>query len=309
MKLKYMVMITSAASLLWAQSAPAQDAKSVIDNAAKAMGNLKTVEYSGSGSDFVLGQAFNPSSPWPRFNDKTYTRAINFEQPASRMHRVRTQFNDPPRGGGLQPIVGERPEDQVIVAGANTPWAQQLEIVLMPQGFLNAAAKSNATVKSQTVGGRKYQVVTFMGENKAPVMGYINAQNLVEKVATKIDTPLFGDLPWEAEYSDYKSFNGVQFPTHIVQRQGPYPILDLNVADVKVNGPVNIQAPPAPGAPPAAQAKKLADESFSSPALTNRWPWSLRIIPWSSKAHRARLAVLPSSSKQRRQSPTSRLST
>jgi hypothetical protein len=76
MNLKYMAMVTTAAGLLLTQRAPAQDAKSVIDNAQKAMGTPKTVEYSGSGADFVLGQAFNPSSPWPRFNDKTYTRAI-----------------------------------------------------------------------------------------------------------------------------------------------------------------------------------------------------------------------------------------
>jgi glyoxylase-like metal-dependent hydrolase (beta-lactamase superfamily II) len=255
MNLKCLMMFAAAAGLL-----SAQDAKSVIDSAAKAMGNLKTVEYSGSGSDYVLGQAVNPNAAWPRFNDKTYTRSLNFDQPASHMHRARTQYNNPPSGGGLQPIFGERPEDQVIVVGPNTPWAQQLEIVMMPQGFLNAAAKSNATVKSQTVGGKKYQVVTFMGQNKAPVTGYINAQNLVEKVQTKIDNSLFGDLPFEAEYSDYKNVNGVQFPMHIVQRQGPYPILDLNVAEVKVNGPVDIQPPAAPAAPPApVGAQKLAD--------------------------------------------------
>jgi hypothetical protein len=98
MNLKCLVMFAAAAGLL-----SAQDAKSVIDSAAKAMGNLKTVEYSGSGSDFVLGQAVNPNAAWPRFNDKTYTRSLNFDQAASHMHRART-----PSGGGLQPIFGER---------------------------------------------------------------------------------------------------------------------------------------------------------------------------------------------------------
>ncbi len=258
------VMMTAAAiGLLAMQAASAQDAKAVLGDAQKAMGPLKTVEYSGSGADFVLGQAFSPSEAWPKFNDASYTRQVNFDQPATKMHRIRTQANNPPHGGGLQPVVGERPEDQVIVVGANTPWAQQLEIVMLPQGFLNAAMKANATVKSASMGGKKYKVVTFIGENKAPVMGYINAQNLVEKISTKIDNPLLGDLPWEAEYTDYKAVNGVQFPMHMVQRQGGYPILDLNVANVTVNGPVSIQA--AAGGPPAAapaQAKKLADGVF-----------------------------------------------
>ena len=49
-------------------AAIAQDAKTVIGNASKAMGadNLKTVEYSATGYDFTLGQAYNPNSPWPK---------------------------------------------------------------------------------------------------------------------------------------------------------------------------------------------------------------------------------------------------
>ena len=59
----------------------AQDAKTVVDGAAKAMGvlNLGSVRYSGSGLNFTLGQAVNPSSPWPKFNVKTYERVIDFD--------------------------------------------------------------------------------------------------------------------------------------------------------------------------------------------------------------------------------------
>jgi glyoxylase-like metal-dependent hydrolase (beta-lactamase superfamily II) len=256
------VAIASAAFLLTLQAAQAQDAKSVIDAAQKAMGKLNTVEYSGSGADFALGQAFNPSSAWPKFNDKSYVRQIDFDKNASHMHRVRTQANDPPRGGGQQPIVGERPEDQVIVVGEKTPWNQALEIVMTPQGFLNAASKSNASVKRQTIGGKKFQVVSFQAPNMAQISGYINAQNLVEKIATKIDNPLLGDMPYESEFSDYKSVNGIQFPMHIVQKQGGYPILDLNISDVKANAPVTIPAANPPAPPPAPTTKKLADGVF-----------------------------------------------
>src|SRR5678816_4646454 len=79
----------AVATMFAVLSAPAfaQNARTVISNASKAMGseNLKTIEYSGSGLDFTLGQAYNPSSPWPKFINKTYTRAINFDTPASRM--------------------------------------------------------------------------------------------------------------------------------------------------------------------------------------------------------------------------------
>ena len=246
-----------AAVLVW--TASAQDAKAVIGNASRAMGvdTLKTVQYSATGFDFALGQAPNPSSPWPKFINKSYTRSINFETPASRVDRVRMQGENPPRGGGQQPVVGEQPQNQTIIVNADTPWVQQLEIWMMPHGFLRAAATRNATVEARTIGGKKYNVVTFVGDNKAKVNGYINEQNLVERVETWIDNPFLGDMPFEAIYSDYKDAGGAQFPMHIVQKQGGYPIFDLNVTDVKVNAAVDIQPPQGRGGAPAAAAPRL----------------------------------------------------
>src|SRR5438552_1355789 len=116
------------AGLVWSVSA--QDAQTVIAGASKAMGvdALKTVQYSATGYDFALGQAPNPSSPWPKFINKSYTREINFETPASRVERVRAQGENPPRGGGQHPIVGDQPQTQTIIVSADTPWVQPLEL-------------------------------------------------------------------------------------------------------------------------------------------------------------------------------------
>jgi glyoxylase-like metal-dependent hydrolase (beta-lactamase superfamily II) len=238
---------------LLAAPAAAQNAKAVIDSASKAIGadTLKTIEYSGSGADFALGQAPNPSAPWPKFIDKTYTRAINFETPGSRMERIRLQGENPPRGGGQQPIVGEQTQTQFVVVSPAAPWVPQLDIWMTPHGFLKAAASRNATAAAQTMGGRKLNVVTFLGDNKAKVNGYINEQSMVEKVETWIDNAMLGDMLFEAVYTDYKDFGGVKFPTKIVQRQGGYPILDLTITDVKPNAPVNVQAPQGRGGAPA----------------------------------------------------------
>ena len=74
-----------------ASAATAQDARTAIAAASKAMGadTLNTVEYSGSGADFTLGQAYSGPSPWPKFIDKTYTRQVDFRVPASKMDRIR----------------------------------------------------------------------------------------------------------------------------------------------------------------------------------------------------------------------------
>src|SRR4029453_6406235 len=151
----------------------AQDAKSVIDASSKAMGvdALPTVEYSGSGFDFVYGQAYSPTSPWPKFADKTYTRQINFQTPASRMDRVRMQAENPPRGGGQQPVRGEQMQNQTVVVTPSTPWIQQLEIWMMPHAFLRAAAMNNATVKRRGGAGKAYRRGTFRGQKQAAVNG------------------------------------------------------------------------------------------------------------------------------------------
>src|SRR5450755_800250 len=119
MNRKWMVGVPLVAALAWA-AGTTQDAKTVIRGATTALGanNLKTVEFSGSGFDYTLGQAPNPNSPWPKFNDKTYTRVVDLDAPASRMQRIRTQAENPPHGGGQQPIVGEQTQNQVVAAGS-----------------------------------------------------------------------------------------------------------------------------------------------------------------------------------------------
>ena len=103
---KSVAFVLLAAVAAWAApSAPPQDAKTVLSNASKAMGadNLKTIQYSGTGTEFAFGQAYNPDSPWPPFADKSYTRTIDYETPAWRVDRVLDAIPPDRRGGGLPP--------------------------------------------------------------------------------------------------------------------------------------------------------------------------------------------------------------
>src|SRR5438552_17244154 len=120
--MKQRLLITLAAAVLCAVALPAQDAKTTLDAAAAALGtrNLRTIEFSGRGSDFMFGQAYDGSSPWPRFNLPSYTVTIDYTIPAIRDDRRRQQFENPPRGGGLQPLVGEL--RQIWVLDVNGAW-------------------------------------------------------------------------------------------------------------------------------------------------------------------------------------------
>jgi glyoxylase-like metal-dependent hydrolase (beta-lactamase superfamily II) len=167
---------------------------------------------------------------------------------------------------------------------ANTNWGQALNVWTTPWGFLKAAAAANnATVRQDGT----QQVVTFTPANfKSPsgqtysVSGWINNQNFVTKVETRVEHAVVGDLPVEFEYQNYQDRDGVRVPSRIIQRQAGLVTFDANIVSATPN-PTNLTElltlPPAPArgggpggggggggqqAPPAAQAQKLGDGVF-----------------------------------------------
>src|SRR5260370_34997939 len=231
----------------------AQDARTTLDAAAAALGatNLKTIEFSGRGYDFMFGQAYEGSSPWPRFSLPSYTMPIDYTIPAIGGDRRPQQSENPPRGGGFQPLVGELPQIWVLsgnyawdVAGQNAvPAAAErdlrtavdgrlAQIWLTPHGFIKAAMANHATAKTETVRGAKKTVIAFTAPNKAKFEGLLNEQNLVETITTRFDNPVLGDNTFEAVFRDYKDFNGVKFPARIVKQSGRYPVLHVIIRDV-----------------------------------------------------------------------------
>ena len=113
-----------AVCLLVPQLGHGQDAKTVLDGVTKAMGDVKSLQYTGSGAYFFLGQNVNPTAPWPRFNLKTYTRTINYETPAMRDEFVRSQADPAARGGGGIPMTGEQRQMQAV--SGSSAWRLQL---------------------------------------------------------------------------------------------------------------------------------------------------------------------------------------
>jgi hypothetical protein len=78
------------------------------------------------------------------------------------------------------------------------------------------------------------------------VTGYINGQNQVTKVETRVENAVAGDMLVEFEYSGYRDMNGVQVPGRIVQRQAGLTTFDANVTSATKN-PTNVAellAPP-----------------------------------------------------------------
>src|SRR5215467_3185735 len=83
---------------------------------AEAMGaaSLNSIEFTGSGFVFSFGQAYEPGERWPRFIQRSYSAAINYQTPGMRLIQVRSQGEHPPRGGGAQAVGADQRTVQVV---------------------------------------------------------------------------------------------------------------------------------------------------------------------------------------------------
>lgn len=238
-----------------------KDAKSVVEDVARTIGagGVNTIQYSGSGIYSQFGQSYLPNGPYPRFYVK-YSRVVDYGKNLSREELVRTQFENPPRGGGGQPLYREA--RGVTVSTENSPWGGGA-VALTPYGWVKAAMAANPVIKSASVKGKQVTVVSFTLRDKYKVNGYVNSENLLEKVETWMPNPILGDTLIETNYSDYRDFGGVKFPMKIIQKDGIFPVLELTVSDVQPNAPANIEVPrsaPSATPPPArVESQKIAD--------------------------------------------------
>jgi glyoxylase-like metal-dependent hydrolase (beta-lactamase superfamily II) len=252
-------------------AALAQNATGVIANASRTMGveGLSSITYYGSGANYNLGQNNNANYPWPRVNVNDYRRTIDFTSP--KLLSTGQTYAVPVTGGpaALQQFTQN-------ISSANPTWAQQLEIWVSPWGFLKGAQQFNARARRRgeltelsfdspvmSPGGEPYRVV-----------GYINGDNLVVRVDTWLENPVFGDMAISTEYSDYRDNMGLKYPAAIVQRRGGWPTFDAQILGAHAN-PANLAAlmtpppPPAgaggpppggpPPAPPATASERLAN--------------------------------------------------
>jgi glyoxylase-like metal-dependent hydrolase (beta-lactamase superfamily II) len=245
------LVFTLALLLLIPAAVSAHDARATLEGAARALGTpgLKSIEIKGSGSHFAVGQSHVPGAPWPRFNVKSFTRTVNYETASMRDDLVRTQGEDPPRGGGQQPVRGE--QRQIFLVSGDHAWnvagdaaipasialaERQMQLWLTPHGVVKAAMANQAHVQGRTV--------SFALPRRFTARAFLDERSLVERVEAVVAHPVAGDLPVQVTYADYQDFGGVKFPTKIRQSAGGFPTLDLTITEVRPNAAADIETPP-----------------------------------------------------------------
>jgi glyoxylase-like metal-dependent hydrolase (beta-lactamase superfamily II) len=292
-----LIRTLAAASLVLglATAAAAQNAASVVAAASKAMGveSLNSITYSGTARNGAFGQSKaigDPMGPVNVTQITQYTRTLTFTPPADDNSLV-SRATGPTQPPAVPGVPAQPPgvfNQNITAAQMRTNWTQRLNVTMTPWGFLKAAAAaSDASVRQQ--GGQ--QVISFSPANlKSPsgqpytVTGYLDNQNRVTKVETKVENTVVGDLPIEFEYSNYQAMNGVQVPTRIVQKQAGMTTFEATISAATANPsnltelltvpppPARAGGPggPAPGPAPAPQAaanaappvEKLGDGVF-----------------------------------------------
>jgi glyoxylase-like metal-dependent hydrolase (beta-lactamase superfamily II) len=258
--------LAACCAMLLCGTAFAQDAKTTIANAEKALGNVKSITYSGSARDVAFQQCGANAAEMichgthdPMRPITSYVRVIDLTAPLSR-HEGSTQNIGP---GGSTTISTGTFFQQVTPqqADVSQPWGQSLELYITPWGFLKGAAEHNATATKRTVDGKNYTVLSWSPTVKAPsgksyvVHGYVNGDNLVERVETWLGENIMGDMHIVATYSDWRDFGGgVRVPTEIRQTRGGWPFFEVDVSSATGNPadlrPLAPEPPNRPAGPP-----------------------------------------------------------
>ena len=232
--------------------------------------NLTRLEFTASGWEGCLGQPWNINEGWARWELTDYRRVIDYSTTASTQTARRRAAMDPDKIGGCGAQPDAEPVAQQSSISPDSPWANQLPVWLTPQGFLLIASQNRATV-AETDNGWTVSFTTTENGVTYPMTGLVSDDLLLQKIETRLDNSVYGDMLVEAEFSGYRDFNGLLFPATMIHKQGGFPVLSLEVTSVTPNSTASAEAPArqggAPGGGGAAQPAPAEAVTQVSPGI------------------------------------------
>ena len=247
-------------------AAPAlPDAKTLVRDAGIAHGMLRgvqlndattTAQFQATGTQYIVGQTFQPGDPWPAARLTKYNVWINYAVPGMRIDLERTNPDGRIQGGGGLPFAA--PQRQILVVGGNRAWNETMlpggpatpaigqqndrlvQIWMLPQGAVKAARMAG----DKTIVGMDGNKLTMTFPLPDPIAHYtgklrLDERKLVEHVEVIVDNPVIGDTKLEVDYENYKDpdLSDIPFPFHIVQKLGGFPLLDVTLKEARMYNP------------------------------------------------------------------------
>jgi glyoxylase-like metal-dependent hydrolase (beta-lactamase superfamily II) len=282
------------------QSLSAQDPAATIKAAQYALGMIRgpqridainTLEYWGTGNTYAFGQAYRPDMAWPAFKT-TYHVSLSYRASAMRVDVTRSNPDGLIQGGGGLPLAAPQRQIQVVsgkfawnesapgagfIAGSTATPApgtandRLLQLWTTPFGVLKMAEQAGPNAKVTTEGAATVLTFPLAGELAGvTVKATLNAKKQPERVETRTDNPVLGDMVTETTYTDYKDLgeitSDVMFPSHILQKQGGFPVLDLTITKTDPNNPYvvfpvpdNVDKAPQSPSPVKVDTQKVAE--------------------------------------------------
>lgn len=205
---------------------------------------VNRIDFRGSGTSYGSGQ--------PSTFKTEYHAALSYNPPAMRVEITRTNpdggaslhtiqtvrenyaWDESELGAGLEPGRGTATPTMAAVK------ERLLQLWILPYGVVKAALAAGEKTKVSRENGTTVISFPLSGQLAGiTVQATLDAKNLVTKVDTRSDNTTLGNVITETEYSDYADHGEipteVQFPGHIVQKQGGHPTLDIQVKTVDIS--------------------------------------------------------------------------
>ena len=238
---------------------PQAQTAALIARAEAAMGSaaLKTLTVTGRGTGASVGQAHAPDMPWPGLQLTALSRSLNFETASFREEFIRSRSE--PLGGGAVPLLGGGEARGVVLASDVYAWnlagvdtvsapaalAMRLHDLwtATPQGADKAAARLGARAEVRRDFLRRWDTLSFTLPGQFSATLVFEDSGLISSIESTVAQPVLGDMPVLTQFTGYRPQAGLMMPARIVQKQGGFEALDLQVTAVAANEPVEITVP------------------------------------------------------------------
>ncbi len=231
----------------------------LIAQAEAAMGSaaLKTLTVTGRGSGASVGQAYAPGTAWPGLQLTALSRSLNFETASIREEYIRSRSE--PLGGGALPLLGDGDARGVVLARENFAWdvtgtatvpapaalpARLHDLwTTTPAGAIKAAARMGARAGVRREFLRRWDTLSFGLPGQFSATLVLEDTGLISRIESSVPHAVLGELPVVTQFLDYRPYAGLLMPARVVQQQGGFAALDLDVTAVAANEAVEITVP------------------------------------------------------------------
>ena len=181
----------------------------VVDALKKTMGAALTgtLQVRGGGSEYLATS--RDAAPRVHTRIQGWAQELDLSTPRISEHYVSVD---------TRPDAAVPTREEKRVAAPESPWPEQYALWTTPHGFLAGATSRPHRVATETLYGRTYRVVTFSAAPGHEVRGYVNESGVLERTRTDFERA-GGTVQFEAIYLDWTDFDGVKYPSVVIEKE------------------------------------------------------------------------------------------